>query len=388
MEDLSSILTRKKFATAKQAIYWFQQKRPDIPKANVRKAWEEWHRPKYIKRYNKTLMGNTFSTVSDAYQIDIYFEAKRPYLLCVNVNTRYAWIERLKSKGTNDVLEAFDHFAKALRPSSVRCDAEAAFSSYRFVDYCKANRIALSVVLGSLHSDLGILNRLCRTLRAMSEPAETAVKHYNKRYNDAIKMAPRDMQFDPNEEMKYVFKQMDIRDRKKRLLLDESIKKGDKVRYVLDEKPQRMSKGQHRRGLSKYYYIVEYKRSPFVFDIIAQDGSVKTLPRYRLYKTKGHDVEFAPSIEDGSSFLIYDEITDYHPVFKRNGELNLNKTRYSVRVISRDAEGKKVKRQELYSVRQLRIGNPNELVDLEKAFLEKHRDRYRLDEKTNLIVPK
>lgn len=335
-------------------------------------------------------MGNTFSPLKNAYQMDIYFNGKKPYLLCENINTRYAWIHELKSKNTNDVLEVFKKFVEELRPAGIKCDAEAAFSSIKFIDYCQENHIVLRVVLNELHSDLGSINRLCRTLRDMdySDPVK-AVKQYNKRFHESIGMAPREMQFDDNAQLKYLFDQLELRDKKNKLLLDHSLKRGDRVRYVLDEKEHRFQKQQYHHKLSNDYYFIEQVRSPYAFDIIAEDGSTKTVPRFRLFKVKkGDDSSFAKTIEDGSSFTIYDEISDYFPVFKKNGDLDLNKTKYEVRLISRDSEGHKVKNKQLLSIRQLRIGNPTELINMEREFYMRNRDRFKLQPKTNFLIPK
>lgn len=398
MDSIDEIIRKKKFGTVNQALYWFNQHYPLKSKSEVRRAFNAYRKSRYVKKYNKSLMGNTFSHGTDSYQMDIYFteRTKIPYLLLVNVNTRYAWIHKLKSKNADDVIRVFEAFVSEHKPSEIKCDAEKAFSSFRFVDYCREHHIKLRIVLNELHSDLSIINRLCRTLRSMSEELrlspEELVKKYNKRFHESIAMAPRDMQFDKNRELKYIYNQLELRDKKNKLLLDESnvISKHDKVRYILDEKQQRMHKNEYRYKLSKYYYRVEYVHSPYLYDIIAKDGSVKTIPRYRLYKLSDSEAEtldFAPSIEDESNFMIYDEILDYKPVFKKNGELNLNKTKYIVRSITRDKSGKKLKSSVPLSIMQLRVGSPTELTALEREYLSKHQN-YKLDKSSNYIVPK
>lgn len=391
MADIEAIIKRKGFTNVKDALYYFGKKYPDADPSEVKKLFSKYHKKKYVKRYNKAIMGNQFSAMKDAYQMDIFFDDD-PYLLCVNINTRYAWISRLKSKNTNDVLKKFKKFVEELHPSGVQCDAEAAFSSFRFVDYCRENHIIIRVVLGSLHSELAILNRACRTLRDIMEAKEIgpkeAVKKYNKKYNDAIKMSPKDMQANPDAQLMYVYNQLEIRDKKEQLALKDPIKKGDKVRYILDEQEHRFRKGQYKRKLSKWYYLVEYEHSPFLYDIVAEDGGVKTVPRYRLLKLDNDtDIDFAPVLEDKSSFMIYDEISDYKPVFKKNGELNVNKSKYKVRVISRDKMGVKIKKYQMLGILDVRIGRPTELCNMEKEFLERHKDKYKLDRKTNLILP-
>ncbi len=391
MADIEDVIKKKRFMSVKDALYYFDVKYPGTDKKQIRTLFDKYHKKKFLKHYNRALMGNLFSSMKDAYQMDIFFD-DAPYLLCVNINTRFAWISKLKSKNTNDVLDKFKKFVDELHPSGIQCDAESAFSSFRFVDFCRENHIIIRVVLGSLHSELAIINRLCRTLREIMDHYEVsvkqAVKKYNKKYNDAIKMSPRDMQANPDAELMYVYNQLEIRDKKEHLLLKDPIKKHDKVRYILDEQEHRFKKGQYKRQLSKYYYLVEYEHSPFLYDIVAENGDVKTVPRYRLIKVNDtDDIDFAPKLEDKSNFMIYDEIIDYKPVFKKNGDLNVNKSKYIVRVISRDKSGKKIKREEKLGIFQIRIGKPTELCNMEKEFLERHKDKYKLDVKTNLILP-
>lgn len=346
-------------------------------------------------------MGNFFSPVRDSYQMDIYFTSsfKTPWLLLINVNTRYGWAGKLRSKNTNDVLDVFKNFVNELHPKQIIADEEKAFNSYRFIDYCKSRNIRLKTSLASLHSEMGIMNRFCRTLRSMTSGIEIdpdikeAVKHYNKRFHEALNMAPRDLQFDINAEYKYIYDQLSKRDKKRKLLLNDEnkISVHDKVRYILDEKRQHMGKNEFRYNLSKHYYLVEHIHSPFLYDIIAKDGSVKTIPRFRLYKLSNAEsklLSFAPTIEDGSNMVLYDEILDYKPVIKRNGELDLNKSKYIVREIARDELGRKIKSNLTLGIKEVRIGNPTDLDRLEREFLDKHRDKYELDSTKSYIIPK
>ena len=397
--DIESIIRSKKFGTINQAYYWFANHHPNVEPAAIKKAFTAAHSNKYVKKYNKVLMGNKFSAIRDIYQMDIYFteEYKTPYLLAVNVNTKYAWASKLKSKNADDVLAVFPKFVEECHPVGIECDAEKAFSSYRFVDYCQQHHIQLKVVLNSLHSELSIINRLCRTLRSMtsdsrSDPDITSyVKKYNKRYHEKIKMAPRDMQFNTNNELRYIYDQLAIRDEKNKLLLrdENKIEKHDKVRYILDEKQHRFSKNQHKHKLSKYYYLVEYIHSPYLYDIVARDGSVKTVPRYRLLKlpsSKGF--EYAPSIEDESNYMIYDEIMDYHPVLRKDGSVNPQKSKYVVRVISRDKTGRKLKKQLLLGIMEVRVDRPTDMSKLEREFYQKHKDKYAIEDVTSYLKPR
>ena len=399
--DIEALVRQKKFTTLNQAYYWFDRKHPEVNRKDIKQAFNATKVNKYVRKYNKSFMGNLFSPVRDSYQMDIYFTArfKTPWLLLININSRYGWAGKLRSKNTNDVLDVFAKAVDELHPKQITADEEKSFNSYRFIDYCKSRNIKLKTSLAALHSEMGIMNRFCRTLRSMTGDIETdpdikeAVKHYNKRFHESIKMAPRDLQFDTNAEYRYIYDQLSKRDKKKKLLLDDEnqIKVHDKVRYILDEKRQHMGKNEFRYNLSKYYYLVEHQHSPFLFDIIAKDGSVKTIPRYRLYKLSNAEAKllsFAPTVEDQSNMVIYDEILDYKPVMKRNGQLDINKSKYIVREISRDELGKKIKKNLQLGIKEVRIGNPTELDRMELEFLAKNKSRFTLDSTKSYLVPK
>ena len=109
---------------------------------------------------------------------------------------------------------------------------------------------------------------------------------------------------------------------------------------------------------------------------------MKTVPRYRIYKLSPNDkIPFAKTFEDPSNFEVQDEILDYkfnpkHP----------EKSIYEVRVITRDAKGRKLKTTRFYHPNELRNEYPNRMTALEDEFLAWHNE-YRYNAELNLIVP-
>ena len=284
-KSLSEIFEKYKFKTLKKAYKYVDSKKLPFSHKQIKEYFDEIHTPSFVKKYNKNYMGIFFSTQPGAYQMDIYFRSKIPYLLCIEINSRYAWIKKLKSKQTNDVLEVLKEFVYDCNPSTITCDEESAFRSISVIDYLRSENINLKISLAQLHTDLAPINRLCRTLNEMCEThkdksIEDIVKIYNKTPNDATGTTPKIMHFDEDIEQEYIFKMMDERDKRKKLLLKDPIVKGDNVRYILDK--QMFKKAQHKNKLSKNYYKIEDAISPFSYVIIAKDGSIKKLPRYRL----------------------------------------------------------------------------------------------------------
>ena len=380
-KSLSEIFEKYKFKTLKKAYKYVDSKKLPFSHKQIKEYFDEIHTPSFVKKYNKNYMGIFFSTQPGAYQMDIYFRSKIPYLLCIEINSRYAWIKKLKSKQTNDVLDVLKEFVYDCNPSTITCDEESAFRSISVIDYLRSENINLKISLAQLHTDLAPINRLCRTLNEMCEThkdksIEDIVKIYNKTPNDATGTTPKIMHFDEDIEQEYIFKMMDERDKRKKLLLKDPIVKGDNVRYILDK--QMFKKAQHKNKLSKNYYKIEDVISPFSYVIIAKDGSIKKLPRYRLYKVNSkRGLTFGETIEDESGFTVYDKIFRYFP------NKNPRKSEYEVQVISRDENGVKHKSKRRIKCYMLREGNPTNLSELELEFFRDNKSKYKFNKETN-----
>ena len=378
------------------------QKGVEISKSEVRKYIDSRHIKSRVKKFNRSLMGNKFSSISDCWQIDTYSTEifKTKYLLAINVNTRFVWCKKRSELTTDDFIKNIEEFIVNFHPKIIECDAEKSFTSYQSVIFLRKHGIILKVFNSTMnHEPLSIINRFCRTLRVESReydedepPIEKIVKIYNKSYHSSIGMEPREMQNNKSNEYKYIYDQLKIRDDKNKLALEDPIKIHDKVRYILDSdrRSKKFNKDQMKYQLSKYYYLVESKNSELSFNIIAEDGSVKTVPRYKLFKltkTEEKYLNYAPSIEDENNFQIFDEILDYKPLFKKNGDLNIDKSKYTVRIISRDKNGNKIKKNYYYTIGQLRETNPTIPTKLELEFLSKNKDKFTIDKSTGYLIP-
>ena len=384
---IQAIMDKYNFKSFQKLQLKAKEKKIVISNKLLKEIFDENHSKAYIRKYNKKLMGNMFSAIDDFYQMDIYFRGKLPYLLFINVNTRYASIYKLKDKSAPSVLDKLKIFVKNQHPRVIECDDDKSFKSALVLGYLRENHITIHISLNQLHTDLSIINALCRTLNSLmlhqADP-EQAIKLYNKTPHSSIGTSPKKMQENKNLQYEYIYNQLQIRDAKEKLLLKDEIKKGDKVRYILDEDrgKRRFEKNQRKYKLSKEYYIVEAVFSPFSYLLIAADGSVKTVPRYRIYKLSPNDkIPFAKTFEDPSNFEVQDEILDYkfnpkHP----------EKSIYEVRVITRDAKGRKLKTTRFYHPNELRNEYPNRMTALEDEFLAWHNE-YRYNAELNLIVP-
>ena len=374
-----------------------KQKGYTFTKSEVLEYIDSRHVKSRVKKYNRIFMGNKFSAILGVWQIDTFIKDNAKYLLAINVNTRYVWCRSRKSMTSEDFIENMKVFISEHHPRVIECDDENSFTSFKSVDFIKSNHIIMRIYPGDMdHTKLSIINKFCRTLRVESRydaDILNIIKIYNKSYHSSIKMEPRDMQYNINNEYRYIYNQLEKRDEKNKLLLQDPIEKGDRVRYIRDEdrRNERFRKDAMRYELSKYYYLIEDKASPYLYTIIAEDGSVKTVPRYKLYKlspTEEKVMKFAPKIEDENNFQIFDEILDYTPVFKKDGTLDTNKTKYTVRVISRNKSGEKIKKNYYYTIHQLRFEVPTQPAKLELEYYMKHKDKWYINKSTGYLMPR
>ena len=210
------------------------------------------------------------------------------------------------------------------------------------------------------------------------------------------------MQKDENEQLKWVYHQLKIRDAKDKMNLSRNLKVGDKVRYILDRDrgKKKHSKGIKKHQFSKYYYIINRVITPYLYEIIAKDGTVKAVPRYRLYKLNYiGDVKWSKSIynegleEDALGKPIYfiDKILEYEYTDKdTKSSPQIKNCFYTVRKVQiRDKQRPLIVKEKMsvYQFRQ-RFNIITSLNKLEMEFLDNHSDDWKYDSKKKLIVPK
>ena len=342
---------------------------PDIKRSDVKEYLESLgveSKSEINPKVMRSKMGKSYSGIIGSYQIDIFIYQRKYYLLAININTKYGYISKsIKNKSVHAVLPEIKIFVDKFKPDSISCDNEPAFVSKDTVEYLISKDIELRVITEQVHSALGIINRFCRTIRDMlfqskNLTLEEAIKIYNNSYHKTIGMKPIDMQKDSELEEMYISKCI-FENKAKIKKLHENIKPGTKVRFI-NEYENKLQKIRYK--LSPYYYIVD-SIDNFKAAIIANDGSIKSVPLYRIVKLKPSEtrIKFAETI-DGSSRGIIDEIVDYNIKNK------------SAKVKFKLLNGKF--QEQTIPVRYLREQIPTRISDLEIEFLKKHPE-YKLE---------
>ena len=344
---------------------------PDVKRSDVKEYLESLgveSKSEINPKAMRSKMGKSYSGIIGGYQIDIFIYKRKYYLLAININTKYAYISKsIKNKSVHAVLPEIKIFVDKFKPDSISCDNEPAFVSKDTVEYLISKDIELRVITEQVHSALGIINRFCRTIRDMlfqskNLSLEEAIKIYNNSYHRTIGMKPIDMQKDSELEEMYISKCI-FENKAKIKKLHENIKPGTKVRFI-NEYENKLQKIRYK--LSPYYYIVD-SIDNFKAAIMANDGSIKSVPLYRIVKLKPSEtrIKFAETI-DGTSRGIIDEIVDYNTKNK------------SAKVKFKLPESDKFQIQTI-PVRYLREQIPTRVSDLEMEFLSKHPDEYKLE---------
>ena len=367
---MDSFIDKLGFKSLDKVYKAVKERFPDVKRSDVKEYLESLgveSKSEINPKAMRSKMGKSYSGIIGGYQIDIFIYQRKYYLLAININTKYGYISKsIKNKSVHAVLPEIKIFVDKFKPDSISCDNEPAFVSKDTVEYLISKDIELRVITEQVHSALGIINRFCRTIRDMlfqskNLSLEEAIKIYNNSYHRTIGMKPIDMQKDSELEEMYISKCI-FENKAKIKKLHENIKPGTKVRFI-NEYENKLQKIRYK--LSPYYYIVD-SIDNFKAAIMANDGSINSVPLYRIVKLKPSEtrIKFAETI-DGTSRGIIDEIVDYNTKNKSaKVKFKLPDDKFQIQTIP---------------VRYLREQIPTRISDLEMEFLSKHPDEYKLE---------
>ena len=258
------------------------------------------HDKRMSRERRKIYQVKVFSTFPGSWMADIYDNLAdhdpRFWYVFINVNTRFAEAYPMKDKTKESINTVLRLFVSKYKPRKITSDEEAGLVAKTNVDYLKTNTCGLYIIQEKNHSALSLIDRFIRTLRDMNQPQSNELKDsreeeykfidrnkmtlllslYNNTIHAATGLAPLFMLTHPEEELKYIEKMIDNKQRQEEIK-DFKLKIGSLVRYFLDDDP--MSK--KRSSLSRECYKIE-SRSGNIYTIIALDGTTKDVSRWRL----------------------------------------------------------------------------------------------------------
>ena len=283
-----------------------------------------------------------YSKIPHSFQMDTFI-GNPNYLMFININTRKAYAYEMNGKGAKEVLKSLEEFIK-IEPEckSIESDEDAAYLSKTVLDFMRDHDIIYTTTTDNDHNKLGIINRFMRTIRDMkSNEPKASILDLVDSYND---MPHRSLNYkSPNDitkedELEYINKMNGQEN-------PYNFEPGDSVRVILDKSPLT----KHRTNLSKQSYIVDSKDGN-QFVIRSSDGSVDTVPGYKLVKSV-NNVPLATSIKDGKRGIIK-EIKSY------------NKKKDTYTIVYEYPEGMK----DTIKSKNMREGHPTKLSTMERQY--------------------
>lgn len=343
-KEIIKIIKQHRYKNFKKLNYYLKQNNlySDVKRKDIKDIFDNYNKKHAVKHYNKNLMGNKFSSIPNAWQMDVFkVGSVSEWLLLVNINTKFAWTKEIirtkkpkkdkPQKGGvpfNDIINHFNEFVMIYKPKVIETDEEKAFVGLKMNSYMREHNIIHKTVPNWNHEYLSVINKLCQTLSRkiyykdnINEESEESdeikddndeevdfkqvnyddkdehdiangdvdelVDEYNNTYNDAIKMTPNEMMKNKEAQYEWIYNQLMLRDTKEKMLLNEPLEpKKDKVLYLLDidRGAKKFEKDQRRYEYSEDYYYLVKQRTPYLYEICGKDGVVKAVPRYRLLK--------------------------------------------------------------------------------------------------------
>lgn len=283
-----------------------------------------------------------YSKIPHSFQMDTFI-GNPNYLMFININTRKAYVFEMNGKGAKEVLRSLEEFIK-IEPEckSIESDEDTAYLSKTVLDFMRDHDIIYTTTTDNDHNKLGIINRFMRTIRDMkSNEPKASILDLVDSYND---MPHRSLNYkSPNEftkedELEYISKMNGQ-------VNPYNFEPSDSVRVILDKNPLT----KHRTNLSKQSFIVDSKDGN-QFVIRSSDGSVDTVPGYKLVKSV-NNVPLATSIKDGKRGIIK-EIKSY------------NKKKDTYTIVYEYPEGMK----DTIKSKNMREGHPTKLSTLERQY--------------------
>ncbi len=277
---------------------------PSIPKHTIRSIVDDRVKdPTNTRKTQRKYMNKLFSNHIHNYQMDLLdnrsTSTPRYWYIFINVNTKYAHVYPLLNKSTDKIIKVLRQFIKdTVNVSSLTGDAECGWNSNQCIEYLKNIKVTLRIIHDKQHSALSVIDRFIRTLRDMNIPTDKNTKRrysnnikyhtfsqkrmnklidtYNNSHHSEINMKPYKMNDNVELEIDYIRKCLN-----KQIKIEETdgynLNDGEYVRVLLDKKTFK----KRRYRVSREYYKAS-GRDGKLFVVMAEDGSVKLFPRWKL----------------------------------------------------------------------------------------------------------
>jgi hypothetical protein len=211
------------------------------------------------------------------------------FLICINVNTRYAYAYPLGGKSTAEILPKLQEFVnQAGNVVKIVADKEAAWNGDEITNWLKSKGIDSKLIEDQQHSALGIIDRFIRTLRTMlyreneervftPEKMKELLGKYNESLHKGTNMTPKDMEGDTEKQKRYIIEKIYEQERREKIS-DYNLHVGTYCRYIIPRVLMEKNRYRVSTGVVKIT-----GRDGKGYLCMAADGSVRTLQRWRLF---------------------------------------------------------------------------------------------------------
>ena len=339
------------FRSSTHLMHKLQNKFPNVEKKHLQRIIDSRLKDHFGKTFRvEPYYVKIFSHSPNCWFHDLMDNGKdqepRYWHIFIGTNTHYAVALPLNDKKASSVKKTLAEFINEYKPYKLTSDEESAFIEKGNVKLLTDHKVRIHIITEQNHSALGIIDRFIRTLRDMNIPVDKSkrqshdVKYksitpkrmkklleiYNSTYHSRIKCTPFEMFTDGNKEKEYIFEQIDKKERQEGIK-NFHLEDGWFVRYLLSRNTGMTKK---RFQYSWECYKISSHRGN-MYTLMAQDGTVMNLPRYRLLLcnedgTKPKNIKWAETIPgqwngEISKIISYDKKTNKYTVeFKMNDD--------------------------------------------------------------------
>lgn len=191
-------------------------------------------------------------------------------LMCVDIFTRYAYVEPVKNKSGQDVSQAMKKILVIQKPDEIMADSGKEWINRSFKNLMKENNIEFYPVDPNDHNALGIINSFSRTIRLLINNYNTAnntntfinslqdlIYNYNHSVHSTIKSTPANPDIEGIKNIN-LHRYLEAKQQEQKFEI------GDKVRYIINRSA--FEKGTNPRWSKQIHTVKNTNSHSYILD--------------------------------------------------------------------------------------------------------------------------
>jgi hypothetical protein len=302
---IQDLIDESHFRTLGKVVPYVKDRFPEATRAQVETVLNTLPKDmsKKSQDVNKHYLAPIFTPYMGGYQMDLLQQSNTRnsqyphyFLIAINVNSRYGYAYPVDSKSASALLPVIQRWvgdveAKGQHVLQITADEESAWADDKssIKKWLTQKEIHLTLINSKQHSALGMVDRFIRTLRGMlarypGEPRDFTIEQmaelldtYNNVKHEGIQQKPSEMDEKPLSQKMYIIKKI-YQEHMRKKLSDLDLKPGTKVQFMVPRE------GNAKRPFQVSQSAVEIlKRDGNSYIVAGEDGSVKTMERWRLF---------------------------------------------------------------------------------------------------------